>query len=101
MKEVKRWLLLKRPIDQDDIIWLRGLNCNTTIEAIKEPLKLMYGGRQHTFSNLRSNQVQVLTTTPKQETMLKLKYGDDIVLGTVVYLEHGEVYQDNLGTILG
>ena len=100
MKEVKRWILVQKHLELDDVLWLRGLGCGVNVSA-KEPITMDLGSHQHTFSNLRSNQIQVLTTTPKQEIMLQLKYSKDILLASVVYLQDGEVYQDNFGTITG
>ena len=86
MTHFKRWILTARPLDESDVTWIKGLGCDFSMQA-KEPLKVMYGNQVHTFSNLRSNQIQVITTTDKQETMLKLKYGNEITLGSVIYVD--------------
>jgi hypothetical protein len=84
MTPIKRWLLLHRLLDEFDIIWLRGLGCYFNTEA-KEPIRVMQGNQMHTFSNLYSNQIQIITTTDKQETMLKLKYSNELILVNIVH----------------
>ena len=75
----QKWWLREGDISADDVKFLVSLNIRVHVER-----------PTHTFNSVVSSnkpitiagtpRIEFTTTTEKQETMLKLKYGDDVLL---------------------
>ena len=86
MKTYKNWLLLRDPLTEADIKCITGNSCK--VEAKRE---------LHDFENLISYStkmplqvagrltIKITTDSDAQEIILKLKYGDELVLVTVIH----------------
>lgn len=70
------WVLKKEDFDAHDALWCRGLD----VEYSAEPLnKDVYLSGRINHSIRIGWKIRLYTTTPKQENMLKLKYGSALV----------------------
>lgn len=81
MQSYKVWALAIGKIEDTDIIWLRGLGVDVKCEALTNRV---YSSGQIVSRVITGHQIDVITTCEKQETMLKLKYGDDLILKSVI-----------------
>jgi hypothetical protein len=82
---IKKVWLLQRPNATDiDATFLFGLGCEVKVE-IPEPLhfETVNGTRVQYCAELPT--IKITTTCEKQEMMLKLKYGEELVLIQVVH----------------
>ena len=87
MNTEKVWELLTRPLDESDRVFLLGLECNFKLtETKKEPLHVY--GRTYEYQSPVPAKLLVSTTTEKQESLLKLKYGDELILHHVYHSTH-------------
>ena len=90
MIELKTWYVRDPQFTETDIVFLTGLDINV---RINRPV--------HKFNNLRSfgsvvqvegtMTVELDTTTAKQETMLKLKYGTALLLARRDFILEGDI----------
>ena len=81
MQTVKTWALAKSWLDASDIIWIKGLGVDLQSEALTDRVCLQ---GQVITEYVKGYRHELTTTCSKQETMLKLKYGEDLVLITVM-----------------
>jgi hypothetical protein len=81
MQTVKTWALAKSYLDDSDVIWIKGLGIDLQSEVLTDKVYLQ--GRVVT-EYVTGYRHELTTTCSKQETMLKLKYGEDLVLITVM-----------------
>jgi len=77
MQTVKTWALAKSYLDDSDVIWIKGLGIDLQSECLTDKVYLQ--GRVIT-EYVTGYRHEITTTCSKQETMLKLKYGDDLIL---------------------
>jgi hypothetical protein len=77
MQTVKTWALAKSWLDDSDIIWLKGLGVDLQSETLTDKVYLQ---GQVITEYVTGYRHEITTTCSKQETMLKLKYGDDLIL---------------------
>lgn len=96
MKEVKRWTVIKHPLDEADYIWIKNNSNQMTVNHKVQDIPSFNNGFSKVYMG---SEVILTTTTEEQETMLRLKYDDQLVLLTVVFLEPGQNYQDHFGSI--
>ncbi len=71
------WALAIPKLEDHDIIWLKGLEVDIKVEALTNKV---YTQGQMVSKVVTGYKIDVITTCEKQETMLKLKYGNDLVL---------------------
>ena len=79
--EYKVWALAVSKLNDSDIVWLQGLKVETKVEALTNKV---YTQGQMVHQVVTGFKIDVITTCEKQENMLKLKYGDDLVLKAVI-----------------
>lgn len=80
MQTVKTWVLAKSYLDDSDVIWLTGLGIDLQSETLTDKVYLQ---GQVITEYVTGYKFELITTCSKQETMLKLKYGEDLVLTKV------------------
>ena len=83
MKTVKTWVLTKAHYDESDIRWLTSSGCEISIKESKA-IEVSYGSRMYYAGN-QQPEVQIKTTCEKQETMLQLKYSNNLCLLRIDY----------------
>jgi hypothetical protein len=81
MQTVKTWALAKSWLDDADILWIKGLDVDVKSEVLTDKVYLQ---GQVITEYVTGNKYELTTTCDKQETMLKLKYGDDLILTKVM-----------------
>jgi hypothetical protein len=84
MTTIKIWILDKPDADQIDATFLFGLGCKVEVR-IPEPVyfETMNGTRVQYLAEHTT--VEITTTCEKQESMLKLKYSNNLHLFRVEY----------------
>jgi hypothetical protein len=74
LKAIKTWILSKSNFTETDIIWLKSVGCEIKVKNF-DPVQIsVYGNVQYTIP--RIPEIHIITTCPKQETMLQLKYSE-------------------------
>ena len=81
----KFWSLTKPQADETDAIFLCGLGCIIEVD-IPEPMTFTTHRGTFQYNSGRLPTIKITTTCEKQESMLKLKYGDALHLDTTVQL---------------
>lgn len=78
MKNACLWQLRLQPsLDNSDLLWIKGLDCEVTVKNNNSPLR----DYLTCFINPEKTEFALIVThSEKQETMLKLKYGDELRL---------------------
>lgn len=77
MQTYKVWALTIKQITRNDALWLKGLGVDVRCEPLTNQI---YASGKVVTEYVTGYKIDVITTCDKQETMLKLKYGDDLVL---------------------
>lgn len=77
MQAHRVWALCINNITDNDALWLKGLGVEVKCEALTNRV---YSAGFAVSECVTGYKIDVITTCAKQETMLKLKYGDDLVL---------------------
>lgn len=72
----KTWVLFNQSITPDGAAFLKSAGIGVRVEI--EPEKIDWRGVSYSYVN--KHRIEFETTCDKQETMLKLKYGKDILL---------------------
>jgi hypothetical protein len=81
MQTYKVWALTINQITSNDVLWLKGLGVDVKCEALTNQI---YSAGVVVSKYVTGYKIDVITTCDKQETMLKLKYGDDLVAKSVI-----------------
>ena len=81
MKTYNVWALTINQITNNDVVWLKGLGVDVKVETLTNKV---YTQGQMVNEVVTGFKIDVITTCEKQETMLKLKYGDDLVPKAVI-----------------
>lgn len=76
MDTYKIWALCINDITHNDTLWLQGLGVEVKCEALTNRV---YSAGFAVSEYVTGYKIDVITTCDRQETMLKLKYGDDLV----------------------
>ncbi len=96
MKTFKRWLLNREKLENPDILWIKGhchrVDCNIKSEDFK-----VVGGQN--FRIVSKYEIVITTDCEKQESMLKLKYIDDLILLRVLCVSPGDHIMDEYGAL--
>lgn len=74
----KRWMVRKKEFNESDIRLIQGLGCEFDLK-VDEPQEIYADGKVYRYVG-SPPQLSLTTTCEKQEIMLKLKYGDELVL---------------------
>jgi hypothetical protein len=74
------WALTINQVTDNDLLWLKGLGVDVQSEAL---INQVYSSGKVVSKYVTGYRIDVITTCDKQETMLKLKYGNDLVLKSV------------------
>lgn len=79
VKTVSIWILSgSRHYTESSARWINSLGCELTVEN-HEPIEVKYMGGSFAVYNKQPT-VTITTTTPEQESYLKLKFGEDLLL---------------------
>lgn len=92
MSTKKIWQLTATGFDQSDQILITGLGCSLEIVP-NDPLELEYHGKTYRIQ-LQDPEILITTTCEKQESMLYLKYGDNLRLKTIIHKKLELSYAD-------
>jgi hypothetical protein len=80
----KIWILRKSNTTEIDATFLFGLDCNVEV-VLPEPFEIeSMDGKKWKYT-ASTPHIKIETTCEKQESMLKLKYGDELVLTQVCH----------------
>jgi hypothetical protein len=89
MSDYKVWELVVDSISNNDAIWLKSASWDVRVSPLTDRVSTLSG-----YSELcTGHQIVVITTCEKQESMLKLKYGDRLVLKSVI-ISRSDGYED-------
>lgn len=93
MTNKKLWMLYKPNIEESDAMFIEGLGCEMNIS---EPISISYTTPSGTRWEYKADciSIEIKTTCEKQESMLKLKYGDSIYLTTVIHKKLEPKYEN-------
>jgi hypothetical protein len=81
MQTYKVWALAINQVTDTDVLWLKGLGVDVKYEPMTNKV---YSAGYKVTEYVTGHKIDVITTCEKQETMLQLKYGDDLVLKSVI-----------------
>lgn len=81
MDTYRVWALTINQITSSDALWLKGLGVDVRCEPLTNQI---YASGKVVTEYVTGYKIDVITTCDKQETMLKLKYGDDLVAKSVI-----------------
>jgi hypothetical protein len=81
MQTYKVWALTVSELDNNDILWLKGLGVDVKSEALTNKVYMSGSVVSEVCTGYK---IDVITTCEKQETMLQLKYADDLVCKAVI-----------------
>lgn len=79
----KIWTLRKTGFTTSDHLLIRGLDCEYQLYQ-EDPCTFEAGGRLYKYAGLPPK-MTIITTRTEQEDMLKLKYGEDLILEQVYH----------------
>jgi hypothetical protein len=85
----KIWHLPANNLTEADAIWLQGLKCRVEIQG-GIPQDIVASGQTYRYVGLPPK-LNIETTCEKQESMLQLKYGDELKL-MMVYRTPSDTY---------
>jgi hypothetical protein len=80
LRTVKTWVLTQSKLSEGDIIWLKGLNVKTVVEPLYNTVHT-FRGQHQVVSGVH---IELETACEKQETMLYLKFGNNLILKQVI-----------------
>lgn len=76
MKIIKKWILLKQPIDEHE--YQRLLRLSNKVEIINDKKDISSLGKNSTF--IVSKKIHITTTSENQELLLKILYDNKLIL---------------------
>ena len=74
----KRWMVRRNEFNESDIRVVQGLGCEFDLK-LDDPQEIYADGKVYRYQG-SPPKLSITTTCEKQESMLKLKYGDELVL---------------------
>lgn len=93
MTHKKIWKLFKPDATRIDATFIMGLGCE--VEVIMPEWQYFETGGGMRGKYLAENpRIEITTTCEKQESMLYLKYGDELQLKSIIHRKLGPVYAD-------
>lgn len=92
MNTQKLWTMVKTDATETDAIFLFGLGCGVKVVMPEWQDFVTSNGTRWRYQN-ENPYIEITTTCEKQEMMLKLKYGDKLVLEetTTFFPEHENI----------
>lgn len=93
MTHKKIWTLYKPDATHVDATYIMGLGCEVEVVMPEWQEFTFSGGFRGQFSS-RDPYIKITTTCEKQETMLYLKYEDDLRLKTIIHRKFEPEYAD-------
>ena len=95
MTHKKIWTLYKPKADYADATYITGLGCGVEVIMPEWQAFTTPGGTQGRYL-AEDPYIEIITTCEKQETMLYLKYGDELRLKEIIHrkLEPWDAYID-------
>jgi hypothetical protein len=93
MTHKKIWTLYKPKADYADATYIMGLGCAVEVIMPKWEEFTTVGGTQGRFY-AEDPHIEITTTCEKQESMLYLKYGDELRLKTIIHRKFEPEYAD-------
>lgn len=95
LKKITRWVLTRNKLEKHDVLWLKGFNMD--VSCTRREIPYAMGNRMYQAAG--PIEVVITTVNQKQEDMLQLKYGNEVLRATVFMINPGEQIQDNWGTV--
>ena len=93
MTHKKIWTLYKPKADYSDATYIMGLGCEVEVIMPKSfDFETANGTRWHVQHE--DPYIEIKTTCEKQESMLYLKYGDELRLKTIIHRKFEPQYAD-------
>ncbi len=80
----KIWILRKPDATHIDATFLIGLDCYVEV-VLPDPIEVVSSDGKRWKYTQENPHIKIETTCEKQESMLKLKYGDELVLTQVCH----------------
>ena len=71
------WALEQDKFDEADLAWCKGLDVKVNVEPL---YSMVYSYGQYVSQTVQGLRIRIVSTTEKQETMLKLKYGNRLIV---------------------
>lgn len=84
MTHKKIWTLYKPDADYSDATFITGLGCEVEVITPEWQAFTTLGGTQGRYL-AKDPYIEITTTCEKQESMLYLKYGDELRLKQIIY----------------
>jgi hypothetical protein len=81
MQQYNIWALAVPKLEEHDMLWLKGLDVDVRLDIMTDKV---YKKGYMVSERTSGYQIELTTTCTKQETMLKLKYGDKLVPKIVI-----------------
>lgn len=96
MKTFKRWLLKRNKLEDHEFPWVKA-NCYRVDCNVKTNDFSVIGGQN--FKVVDRYEIIITTDCEQHESMLKLKYIDDLILLRVVCVSPGDHIMDEYGAL--
>jgi hypothetical protein len=84
MTQEKVWELYKPDADYSDATYIMGLGCEVEV-VMPKPMEFETSARTRWHVQNEHPHIEITTTCEKQESMLYLKYGDELRLKQIIY----------------
>jgi hypothetical protein len=93
MTHKKIWTLYKPNADYSDSTYIMGLGCEVEV-IIPEPVDFETANGTRWRYLAKDPYIEIITTCEKQESMLYLKYGDELRLKMIIHRKFEPQYAD-------
>ena len=93
MTHKKIWKLFKPDATQVDATFIVGLGCKVEV-IMPEPIEFTAPTGSRWRYQAEKPHIEIITTCEKQETMLYLKYGDELQLKSIIHQKLEPWYAD-------
>jgi hypothetical protein len=93
MTHKKIWTLYKPNADYSDATYIMGLGCEVEV-IIPKPVEFETSAGTRWHVQNEHPHIEIITTCEKQESMLYLKYGDELQLKSIIHRKFEPEYAD-------
>lgn len=93
MTHKKIWSLFRPNPTHEDAIFIKGLGCEVKV-IVPEPIEVTSANGRSWKVQTEYPHIELTTTCEKQESMLHLKYGDELRLKTIIHRKLEPSYAD-------
>ena len=93
MTHKKIWTLHKPDATRADATYIIGLGCEVEV-VLPEPIEFTSGTGTRWHVQNEHPYIEIITTCEKQESMLYLKYGDELQLKSIIHRKFEPEYAD-------